>query len=322
MDGRSLAVARLREDRTLAATCAALLVLVAVGVAGLLALDAGSRDAAVRSRLEQLPPERASLTLALTTGDPVPADGVAAGEQDRAVREDVDRGLGDLPATVRAAARSDQLPVLAPRTPGATSLVLLVAEDLPGLAALVDGAWAAAHDEVALQADAASSLGVRVGDPLQVETADGPRSLVVAGTWRVRPAARAAVGGDPLLLTGRQSASAVGPAVPADPALLGAATRSWWVALDVPDLDLASARRLPRATQAVVDTVRADPRLPAARTSTGLVEDLPALVRAAGAAGATGRVVLLLVGVVALTAVLVVASLLVQRRSGHTALLR
>ena len=74
--------------------------------------------------------------------------------------------------------------------------------------------------------------------------------------------------------------------------------------------------------QSLVGTVRADPRLPAARTSTGLTEDLADVVRAAGAAGATGRVVLLLVAVTALTAVLVVASLLVQRRAGHTALLR
>jgi hypothetical protein len=322
MDGRSLAVARLREDRTLAVTCALLLVLVAVGVAGLLALDAGSRDAAVRSRIEQLPPERASLTLATSTAEPVPAEGVASGEQDRAVREDVERGLGDLPATVRAAARSDQLAVPGSTSPAAASVVLLVAEDLPDLAALVDGDWAAADDEVALQADAAAALGVQVGGPLVVATAAGERSLVVSGTWRVRPGARAAVGGDPLLLTGRQSTSAVGPAVPADPALLGDATRTWWVAPDVDGLDLESARRLPRAAQVVVDTVRADPRLPAARTSTGLVEDLPAVVRAAGAAGATGRVVLLLVAVVALTAVLVVASLLVERRSGHTALLR
>lgn len=327
MDAGVLALARLREDRTLAVTSAVLLVLVAAGVAGLLALDAASREGAVRARIGQLAPDRASLTLATSTSEPVPAEGVASGEQDRAVRDDVARGLGDVPVTVRAAVRSAQLPVVAPQAQGATSVVLLVAQGLPDVADLVDGTWAGAPDQVALQADAAAALGLAVGDPLRLAAPDGPpdraeHSVVVSGTWRVREGSRAAVGGDPLLLTGRQSTSAVGPAVPADPALLGDATRTWWVAPDVDRLDLASARRLPGATQAVVDAVRSDPRLPGARVRTGLTEDLPDVVRAAGAAGATGRVVLLLVGVVALTTVLVVAALLVQRRAGQAALLR
>ena len=328
MDGRRLALARLRDDLPLSVACALLLALVACGVAGLLALDAQARDAAVRTRIAQLAPDRASLTVGTSTTDPVPADGVASGEEDRAVRDDVDRDLGDLPVTVRAAARSDQLAVTDPVAVGATDVVLLVAQDLPDLAALVDGGWARAvatgePSEVAVQADAAAALGVAVGDGLTVTGSDGaPRELVVSGTWRVREGAGAAVGGDPLVLTGRQSASAVGPLVPADPALLGEAARTWWVTPDVERLDLDSARRLPGAVQSLVGTVRADPRLPAARTGTGLTEDLADVVRAAGAAGATGRVVLLLVTVTALTAVLVVASLLVQRRSGHTALLR
>ena len=323
MDGRRLALARLRDDLPLSVACALLLVLVACGVAGLLALDAQARDAAVRTRIAQLAPERASLTVGTSTSDPVPAEGVASGQEDRAVRDDVAGALGDLPVTVRAAARSDQLTVTDPVVAGATDVVLLVAQDLPDLADLVDGGWAAGDDEVAVQADAATSLGLAVGDRLTVTGPDGaPLDLAVSGTWRVRDAAGAAVGGDPLVLTGRQSASAVGPLVPADAALLGDATRTWWVSPDVERLDLEGARRLPGAVQSLVGTVRADPRLPAARTSPGLTDDLTEVVRAAGAAGATGRVVLLLVAVTALTAVLVVASLLVQRRAGHTALLR
>ena len=328
MDGRRLALARLRDDLPLSVACALLLALVACGVAGLLALDAQARDAAVRTRVAQLPPDRASLTVGTSTTDPVAAEGVASGEEDRAVRDDVVRGLGDLPVTVRAAARSDQLAVTDPVVAGATDVVLLVAQDLPDLADLVAGGWAGdvpagEPREVAVQADAAAAIGVAVGDTVAVTGPDGaPLDLAVSGTWRVRDGAGAAVGGDPLLLTGRQSASAVGPLVPADPALLGDATRTWWVSPDVERLDLDQARRLPGAVQSLVGTLRADPRLPAARAATGLTEDLADVVRAAGAAGATGRVVLLLVAVTALTAVLVVASLLVQRRAGHTALLR
>ena len=328
MDGRRLALARLRDDLPLSVACALLLALVACGVAGLLALDAQARDAAVRSRIAQLAPERASLTVGTSTSDPVPAEGVASGEEDRAVRDDVAGVLGDLPVTVRAAARSDRLTVIDPVVAGAGDVVLLVAQDLPDLADLVDGGWARVvpadgPQEVAVQADAAAALGVALGDTLTVVGPDGAaRELAVSGTWRVRDGAGAAVGGDPLVLTGRQSTSAVGPLVPADPALLGEATRTWWVSPDVEHLDLDAARRLPGAVQSLVGTVRADPRLPAARTSTGLTDDLAEIARAAGAAGATGRVVLLLVAVTALTAVLVVASLLVQRRAGHTALLR
>lgn len=323
MDRGGLALARVRDDLPLSLACALLLTLVAAGVAGLLAIDAAARDAAVRSRVEQLPPQSASLTVGTSETEEVTDQGPAAGEQDAVVREDAARAFGDLAVTVRASARSSQRPVLAPSAQGAATVVLLVAEDLADLADVVDGSWAGGPDQVAVQADAAASLGVVVGDPIQVEGPDGaPVEVTVSGTWRVRPEAESAVGGDPLLLTGRQSTSAVGPVVPADPALLGAATRVWWVVPDLDGLDLEAARSLPGATRTMVDVVTSDPRLGAVRTSTGLTDDLTEVVRAAGSTGAAGRVVLLLVAVASLTALLVVASLLVQRRAGHTALLR
>lgn len=321
MDARQLAAARLRDDLALSVVCSLLLVLVAGGVAGLVTLDGQTRDGAVRTRVTQLAPDRASLTVQVP-GE-LAVDDPAAAEQDAAVRDDLARAFGDLPVTTTAASRSSQRDVVAPVAEGATSLVLLVAEGLTDLADLVDGTWPQAPDEASLQADAATALGLAAGDRVQVEGDDGtPVDLLVTGTWRVRDEAEARVGGEELLLTGRQSTTAVGPLVPADPALLGPASRTWWIAPRAGDLDLDAARRLPAATGAAVATIGRDPRLPAARTSTALDEDLTAVVREAGAAGAAGRVVLLLVALVSLTAVLVVSSLLVQRRAGHTALLR
>lgn len=321
MDARQLAAARLRDDLALSVVSALLLTLVAGGVAGLLTLDEQTRDGAVRTRVAQLAPDRASLTVQVPGEQPV--DDLAGGEQDDAVRDDLRRAFGDLPVTTTAAARTSQRAVVEPVAEDATSLVLLVAEGFTDLADLVDGDWPQAPDEASLQADAATTLGVAPGDRVRVEADDGtPVDVLVTGTWRVADGAEARVGGDPLLLTGRQSTTAVGPLVPADPALLGPAARTWWTAPRAADLDLDSARRLPAATGAAVATIAADPRLPAARTSTELGDDLTAVVREAGAAGATGRVVLLLVALVSLTAVLVVSSLLVQRRAGHTALLR
>lgn len=320
MDARQLAAARLRDDLALSVVSAVLLALVAGGVAGLLTLDEQTRDGAVRTRVGQLAPDRASLTVQVPGEQEV--DDLAGGELDHAVRDDLRRAYGDLPVTTTAAARS-QRPVVAPVAEGATSLVLLVAQDLDDRADLVDGGWPQGPDEASLQADAAAALGVGAGDRVQVEGEDGaPVEVLVTGTWRVADDAAALVGGEPLLLTGRQSTSAVGPLVPADPALLGPAVRTWWTAPRPADLDLDTARRLPAATRAAVATIDRDPRLPAARTSTALDEELTAVAREAGAAGATGRVVLLLVALVSLTAVLVVSSLLVQRRAGHTALLR
>ncbi len=321
MDARQLAAARLRDDLALSVVCSLLLVLVAGGVAGLVTLDAQTRDGAVRTRVTQLAPDRASLTVQVP-GE-LGLDDPAAAEQDAAVRDDLARAFGDLPVTTTAASRSSQRDVVAPVAEGATSLVLLVADDLADLADLVDGTWPQAPDEASLQADAATALGVAPGDRVQVGGDDGtPVDLLVTGTWRVRDDAEARVGGEELLLTGRQSTSAVGPLVPADPGLLGPAARTWWTAPRADDLDLGSARLLPAATRTAVAAIDRDPRLPAARTSTALDEDLTAVVREAGAAGATGRVVLLLVALVSLTAVVVVSSLLVQRRAGHTALLR
>ncbi len=323
MGARALVMARLRAESGLTLSCALLVTLVSLALAGLAGLDHGSRTDGLRQRVGALPPSQQAVTVTTVDSGPMTAAGPADGIQDSVLREDVAASLPGVPLTVWASARTGQKAVSAPQVPGAGTVVLTAYQDLPALAELVEGSWpqGTAAGQATIQADAAEHLGVDVGDSVQVELAS-TTSLTVVGTWRIRPQLQGAVAGSALETTGRQTANTVGPLVPADATLLESPQRVWRILPDSAQLDLGSLRALASGLPGLEDRVVRDPRLPAADVSEELRKALEPVVRQATRTSAAGQVAMALVTMAAVAALLVVGRLLAQRRAGHTALLR
>ena len=345
MTGRALLLARVRAEGPMLVLCSLLLLVSAGALSALATLDGVAREDGLRARWQSLAPEQRAVEVTTTDEVAVPAGGPAAGEADAAVRADVEESLrtSGVTADVLSSARTAQLDVLRPLADGAQSLVLMAFDDLPALATLVDGAWpdsqggasSAGPAAASMQADAAAALGVGVGDTvvIDVEGNVDPEFEVVA-TWRMTDTAvdgsasgtaglgAASVAGSPLEVTGRLTASAVGPLVPADPTAIGPATRVWRVVPRVDVLTAAGVRALPGDLARMERRIRADPRLVNPAVDDKVRDGLPLLSNQVERAGAVSRVALLLVSVVVVTTILLVARLLVQRRAGQTALLR
>lgn len=99
------------------------------------------------------------------------------------------------------------------RTDSDARLVLLADPAIGDHADVVDGAWPATPGETALHADAATSLGVAVGDTLEVAVEDTAARLTVVGTWR--PTGHPHWAAEPLAASGTDplEPDAHGPAV-------------------------------------------------------------------------------------------------------------
>ncbi len=200
-----VAGALLRRSLVHAGQLLAAVGIVAVGVAALVALlavPASGIDRGVATLLADAEPTAGALRVETALADD------AAAQDDR-VGEALATGIGDAPVDVIRAVRSAPVAV----DVGGTSrqLVLATQDRLDRLAELVDGAWAAADDEVTLAEPAAAALGVGVGDVLELPR--GPHRVV--GVWRALDTSDAAWFSEALVASGRFG-DAVGPVIVAD----------------------------------------------------------------------------------------------------------
>ncbi|MFC8798875.1 hypothetical protein ACFT2C_14160 [Promicromonospora sp. NPDC057138] len=195
---------------------------------------------------------------------------------------------------------------------------------------LVDGAWPAGADEAAVQADAAESAGLAVGDTIRLDVdpenpADTGTPVTLAATWRVTDPDAAVWLGDPVALTGTDGAYP-GPVVVRQDVIAGLDTDPFARWTVVPDRAALTPAELP-ALAALAGEVEAtlgedDSVAPRGLTLSGTLAttaaDLGAALRAADAVALVPLCLLALVGLVALVQV---ARLLAATREGEVALL-
>ena len=107
------------------------------------------------------------------------------------------------------------------RTATDTRLVLLTDPSIADHAELVTGDWPTGPGETALHADAATALGVGLGDSLEVAVEDTAAALTIVGTWR--PTGHPNWGAEPLAATGNDplEPDVHGPAIVLSEALAG-----------------------------------------------------------------------------------------------------
>lgn len=132
--------------------------------------DAGRTG--VRDALAQLPSENLALRLSMPASDEA---------RDADVDDALAAALAGLPFDVERSAET-RLDIR-----GRGRVVLASIPGVPGAAAddaleLVEGTWPEGDAQTALQADAAASLGLAIGDPVPL----GEETATVTGTWRVR----------------------------------------------------------------------------------------------------------------------------------------
>jgi hypothetical protein len=301
-----------------------------VVVTALRLLSTDISDAGVRTALDVPPADRSfTVSAALDPGELEAAD--------RAVRSAVEP-LGPVPVTRVATTTSRGID----GRPDTDRAVLADVGDLPDAADLVDGAWPQAPGgsaarpgggvvDVALPEDAATALGVAVGDELTLVDLvddDAPRQEVrVSGVFRPRDAQDVLWTDLPLALTGVQESdfSSYGPFVLApgglDGKLFGSSTVTWRAA---PALDDLTTAQLPaardRATAATAALGALDLR------SVRVGSPVPALLTQAALVAERIRVSLLvptvLLAALGAVSLAVAAALLAGLRDGETRLLR
>ena len=146
---------------------------------GVLALIDRAATEGVRSELASRTGEDGALRVALRLTTPLAKADAAVREE---VAEQFQRAGRAVPLEVHHEVRS-ATSVPFSRAGGTSSDNVIVAT-IPGLeqaAALAAGSWAASDDEVTLQADAAETLGLAVGDRIEL----GGAPLTLVGTWRI-----------------------------------------------------------------------------------------------------------------------------------------
>ena len=215
--------------------------------------------------------------------------------------------------------------------------VLLADDGVPDRAELLTGSWpgdaeaeaAAAQADAlpaTLHADAASELGVQSGDLVELQDGDGPRRLLVVGTWRPIDPNDPAWFGEPVIATGMVPGAA-GPFVVGDEALvdLPAATIVRWTALpDVAGATPEQAAALRAALPDVEPALRAEEAIggDGLSASGGLDATLDRLLAGLGAVRAIAPLPVLLLAFAGFAALDRLAALLGAARRGETVLLR
>ncbi|AYF96984.1 FtsX-like permease family protein [Protaetiibacter intestinalis] len=179
---------------------AAIVTGLALGVLGI--IDRASATG-VRAELADRTGEEGALRATLRlTGDPVSSD-----TRMRAAIADTFRdGDREVPVTVRHELRSGRAVPFTRVDPGdaaasdapAATLALAGIPDLADAAELTAGRWPASAAEAALQADAATALGLDAGDRIEL----AGRVLEISGLWRVSDALDPRWVADPLLVSG------------------------------------------------------------------------------------------------------------------------
>ncbi|MEV0892701.1 FtsX-like permease family protein [Promicromonospora sp. NPDC050262] len=268
------------------------------------------------------------------------ADGAEADAQDARVQEVLADLLDGVPHRVTYDVRTEaQYTTDADgHDLGRWSVALLPApsrqEALSGAGAsgvtLVDGAWPAAADEAAVQADAAEAAGLAVGDRVRIgvdpeDPAGTGTAVTITATWRVTAPDDAGWLGDPSVLTGSDGAYP-GPVVVSEEVVAGLDTDPFARWTVVPDGAALTPEDLPAlaALTSEVDRILGEDTdvAPRGLTVTGTLDviaaDLGAGLRAADGVALVPLCLLALVGLVALVQV---ARLLAATREGEVALL-
>jgi hypothetical protein len=304
-----LAAKRLRKRAAVFAALAGVsLVASALGV-GLNGFIASAETAGVRAEVSG----RAGADLALETSLSLAKN---PDQQDAQMRALLGRELPASMTVTRSVtsklpvANSDELP-----------LILYSVADLAEVATLVDGVWPTSRDQVSVQADAASALGIGVGSTLSLNH----HEVTVAATWRANDPLAGRWLGDQLIADGTDG-SGFGPVV-IDESLwgdLGASPRvRWAISADRTQIGPQDLETIMTGWDTLPDTIRAEDtvfdvsfeqrgRLAAvAGEILGRIEALRAVV----------PVALLIIGAIALLTVVELARLLATLRAAENQLL-
>lgn len=215
--------------------------------------------------------------------------------------------------------------------------VLLADDGVRDRSELVTGSWPTSDDAVAaaaeadalpaaLHASAAEALELGVGDVVELQDADGPRRLLVVGTWEPTDPNAAAWFGEPVVATGAVEGGA-GPFLVGEEAMRGlpAATVVRWTALaDVDAMTPEDAAALRAVLPNVEPALRAEEAIGGDGLSAlgGLRATLDRVLAGLGAVRALAPLPLLLLAFSGFAALDRLAALLGSARRGETVLLR
>ena len=236
-----LSVKRVREAFSVFASLLAVVAIVsALGVGVLGILEAAAMNG-VRADLATRPGSELALQLSQSkAADP--------DEQDRRVRAVIDSEFSSsgqrielaIDRTLASAGRLEYaLLDGAAEEDGQVAVASVPA--LSERATIVDGEWPRESGQASIQADAASILGIAVGD--RVRVGDGDAEFVITASWRVNDDMDPLWGGEPLITTGTYGVT-IGPIVidEADWQLVGKTPQVRWMI--VPNASLLSVADL------------------------------------------------------------------------------
>ena len=327
--GRRIQSLAPQRTRARAAILAAIALVVAL-TAALFVATTGYLEVATTSGAQELvtaaPADAASVVIETHVADDSDAQSAAAAEffsewfSETPIT--VDRTLRAGP--VNSGAGGDQPEVLAVSDPALPAHADLVAGEWPDLRAGSGSAVVPA----ALQADAAESLGLAVGDTIAVGAAGQQLTLVVAATWRATDVVDPRFAGDPAVASGA-SDNAVGPFVIAEPALVELPSSHyvrWTVSPRIPELDAARIGPLgssAEATNLAEGITRFGGITDESTTVSGRLATTAERVTAvASASAAVSSIPLALTGAIAIITLLQLSSLLAGSRQSETYMFR
>lgn len=230
----------------------------------------------------------------------------------------------DVYRTVRAAPQEAVLP-----DQTVTSVIVSSDAELDRHAHLDDGEWATAGStpiEATVQSGAAETLGLRVGDEVQVGEADEALTITISGIWSALDDSEAYWFGDSQVATGEDDSS-FGPfnIDEADfAAFLTTPLARWTVVPDPQRVISAQLRQLSDGASTLETRLRDEPGLASSGVifEGGLGATLTSLERGTDAVRGVLPVPVVLLGVIGAMAIAQLARLLGTARATETALLR
>ncbi|BCJ46504.1 hypothetical protein GCM10010168_61430 [Actinoplanes ianthinogenes] len=315
----ALILRRAAAARGLLAAAAAVMLAAVLLLTGLTAYASASAGAGIRAAVTAADPDERSVLVRGALGtDPQARDRAVRAAYAPAHVSSVQYGSG---WAVRGATGT-----AVPDADGIVYASLVRLDDLHEHADLVDGAWPAGKDEVALAQPAATALGLTAGRTLALTDRNTGRAVArkVSGVWRPRDSADPYWLLTPDVFAGHLPQTATyGPIVAGDPAFFTGASGGWLV---LPDLSAPTLDSVGRTSDQAVATKASLPRTSglgtSATVSTGLPELADRLTKADLVRRSTLVTPMLLVVVLGGYALSLVALLLAESRRGETALLR
>ncbi|MEW9530535.1 FtsX-like permease family protein [Microbispora sp. NPDC049125] len=321
-----LVVRRALSEPSLLVAAFCSILLAATTLAALTAYTALVTDAGVRRAMETAP----LATRATTVTTSVTARGFPG--TDRAVRDQIARGYGGVPAPVTASIVSDSYALTGRGHGGQPDLTRFATyEGLGRHAELLTGRWAAdggAEVEAALSQPAADALRLAAGDELTVVSRlDGrPVKVRITGVFRLEDPYGERWTGEELLRSGTQTGdfTTYGPLVVAGPVFLGrfatGVTATWLADPDLRGLSPDRLRTFSASVAGIAPGLRA--ACPECSVSSRLPGMLTQLDRGALVARSTMLVPVLQLLVLGAYALTLTARLLAEHRRLEIALLR